>query len=181
MAATASTDAAPPEAATGPAGDAQPRTREVERPVGTYTALMAAFNVVFAGALVAGRRRLPERFAAGDLALMAVGTHKLSRLVAKERVTSGIRAPFTRVERDDAADAEREHARGRGLRRALGELLLCPYCLDQWIAAGFVAGMVLAPRSTRAVASMFTVVAGADALQHGYRLMQARTAPSRSD
>jgi hypothetical protein len=32
--------------------------------------------------------------------------------------------------------------------------------------------MVFSPRVTRAVASMFTVVAGADVMQHGYRRMQ---------
>jgi len=58
-----------------------------------------------------------------------------------------------------------EAARGSGLRRAVGELLVCPDCLGQWVAGGFLAGLVAAPRPTRAVAAMFTVYAAADALQ----------------
>ena len=35
---------------------------------------------------------------ASDLVLVTVATHKLSRLVAKDRITSTLRAPFTSVE-----------------------------------------------------------------------------------
>lgn len=138
----------------------------------SYLALMTVFNAAFAGALVAGRDRLPERMAGSDLALMSVGTYKLSRTIAKARVTRPIRAPFTRLEGPAGPAELDEKAEGRGFRRAIGELLLCPYCLEQWIAGGFVAGMVFSPRVTRAVASMFAVVAGADVMQHGYRRMQ---------
>jgi Protein of unknown function (DUF1360) len=144
------------------------------RPLGSYAVLTTVFNAAFAGALLAGRDRLPERFSPGDLALMAVGTHKLSRLIAKDRVTSAVRAPFTAPHEEGGPGEVHERPRGDGLRRALGELLTCPYCLDQWVAGGFVAGMVLAPRATRTVASMFTVVAGSDVLQHGYKLLQER-------
>jgi hypothetical protein len=149
-------------------------TTTQHRPLASYLALTAVFNAGFGGALVAGRRRLPERIGAGDLALMSVGTYRLSRLVTRDRVTGGIRAPFTRFQ-DDAGPAEvDEAAQGTGIRRAVGELLVCPYCLEQWIAGGYVVGMVFAPRATRAVASMFTVVAGADVLQHGYTLLQEK-------
>lgn len=136
---------------------------------------MTAFNAAFAGALIAGRDRLPERIPAADVALLSVGTYKLSRTIAKARVTRPLRAPFTRLEgRAGPAEVE-ERAEGAGLRRALGELLMCPYCLEQWVAGAFVAGLVLSPRLTRAVAAMFAVVAGADVLQHGYRRMQDAT------
>ena len=38
--------------------------------------------------------RLPRKFGALDLALLAVATHKLSRIVAKDRITGVLRAPF---------------------------------------------------------------------------------------
>ena len=41
----------------------------------------------------------------------------------------------------------------------IGELLVCPYCLDVWTATGFLGGLVVAPRATRWVASVFAVVA----------------------
>jgi Protein of unknown function (DUF1360) len=124
--------------------------------------------------LIASRRRLPERFSAGDLALVALGTHKLSRLIARDRVTRPLRAPFTEVQAEDPPLELRERAVGRGLRRAVGELLSCPYCMDQWIAGAFISGLVLAPRPTRATASMFAAVTGSDYLQHLHRWVRAR-------
>ncbi len=143
---------------------------EQYRPLGAYAALAAAFNTGLVGFLVAAERKgkLPERYAAADLALMAVGTFKLSRLLAKDRVTSAIRAPFTEFQ-DDAGHGEvDEAARGTGLRRALGELLICDYCLAQWVAGGYLVGHALAPRPTRAVAAMYAVYAASDVLQLTY-------------
>jgi Protein of unknown function (DUF1360) len=137
------------------------------RPLAAYTAVIAAFNALAAGGLVAAHRagRLPERFTAGDLALAGVATYRLARLIARDRVTSGLRAPFTRFQ-DDAGHGEvDEAARGRGVQRAIGELLVCPNCLSLWVAAGFTGGLVAAPRVTRTVAAGFTIEGIADALQ----------------
>jgi Protein of unknown function (DUF1360) len=142
------------------------------RPLGSYGALMATFLAV-SGGFGAWLRRsgteLPERLSARDLALITVATHKASRLLAKDRVMSPVRAPFTRFE-DDAGPGEvSEAARGQGLRRAVGELLVCPYCLSVWVAAGFAAGLIVAPRPTRWVASVFATVFGSDVLQIAYK------------
>jgi Protein of unknown function (DUF1360) len=139
-----------------------------DRPLGGYTVLMATFSGICAGFgawLHLSGRELPERVAASDLALGAVAVHKASRLVARARVASTLRAPFTTFQ-DDAGPSEvDEAARGRGLRRAIGELLVCPHCLDMWIGAGFLGGLIAAPRATRWIASAFALPAGADALQ----------------
>jgi hypothetical protein len=144
------------------------------RPLAGYGVLIAVFNAAMAAFLVSADRRgaLPERYALSDLALMAVGTFKLSRLIAKDRVTSGIRAPFTRLQGDAGHGEVDEAARGRGLRRAIGELLVCDFCLAQWTAAGFVAGHAVAPRPTRAVAAMFSIYAASDVLQLGYSRLE---------
>jgi hypothetical protein len=146
------------------------------RPLGGYAITMSVFGALFtAFLLVAGRRkRLPERYDVGDLLLLGIATYKLSRLIAKDRVTSTIRAPFTHFE-DDAGQGEvSEAARGRGLRRAIGELLVCEYCLAQWVAALFIAGRVLAPRVTRATAAMFALFAISDWCQIAYSAAKAR-------
>ena len=102
-------------------------------------------------------------------ALVTVATSKASRLIAKDRVTSTVRAPFTRYE-DDAGPGEvDESARGRGLRRAIGELLICPYCVGMWISAAFAAGLIVAPRFTRWFAAVLTALFGADLLQIAYK------------
>jgi hypothetical protein len=142
-----------------------------ERALGGYAVLLGVFGGLasgFATWLRRSGRELPELAPPGDLLLATVATHKCSRLIARDRVTSTVRAPFTRFQ-DDAGPSEvDERARGRGLRRAVGELLICPYCLDMWMASGFVAGLIVAPRATRWVAALFTVLTGADALQIAY-------------
>ena len=50
--------------------------------------------------------------------------------------------------------------------------MTCPFCLDMWVATGFAIGLVFAPRFTRLIAGVFTVLAGADFLQLGYAMAQ---------
>jgi hypothetical protein len=45
-------------------------------------------------------------------------------------------------------------------------------CLGQWVAAGFVGGLIGAPRVTRAVAAIFAVHAAADSLQLAYAKLE---------
>ena len=133
--------------------------------MGTFTSLSAAFAAWFR----ASGRELPDRMDARDLALVTVATHKASRLVAKDRVASPVRAPFTRFEHDAGPGEVSESARGRGLRRAVGELLVCPYCLGVWISAAFTAGLLVAPRFTRWFAAVLTALFGSDVLQIAYK------------
>jgi hypothetical protein len=143
-----------------------------ERPLAGYGMLTGLFAVLcgaFAAWLRSTDRELPKRVQPSDLALVAVATHKLSRLIAKDRVTSTVRAPFTRFE-DDAGHGEvDEAARGHGLRRAIGELLICPYCLGLWISSEFLGGLIVFPRATRWIASVLVAVTGADLLQMAYK------------
>ena len=149
---------------------------ERHRPLAAYGALVVAFNGLFGAGLLAARSRdrLPDRFGAGDVALLVAGTAKLSRVLAKDRVTSVLRAPFTRYEDDTGYGEVEEEPRGTGAQRAIGELLICPFCVSQWVAAGMVLGHALAPRETRMVAATFTVFGLADALSLAYSAAQDR-------
>src|SRR5262245_36401524 len=81
----------------GPSGQAWP-VRD-DRPLLPYTALTGVFHGALGTALwVAHRRGKARALPARDIALLAVATQKLSRIVATDRVTSFVRAPFTRVE-----------------------------------------------------------------------------------
>jgi hypothetical protein len=142
----------------------------------SYAVLTAAFNAALAASLAAAASgdRLPQRLATRDLVLLGVATHKLSRFITKDKVTRPIRAPFTEVEGRGPPGELEEHPRGKGARRAIGELLSCPFCLDAWVANGFVSGTLFAPRVTRAVASLFVVVAISDSLQLLYRGLERR-------
>lgn len=65
--------------------------------------------------------------------------------------------------------------RGSGLRLATGELLVCPYCIGQWVASGFGVGLVAAPRLTRLIALIYSAEAVSDFLQLGYLAAEERT------
>jgi Protein of unknown function (DUF1360) len=143
-----------------------------ERPLGWYALLISLYLSVgggFATWFRRSRRELPERMDVRDLALIAVAAHKGSRLLGKARVMSAIRAPFTRYQEDGGPDEVEEAARGHGLRRVIGELLICPYCLSMWFATLFTIALLVAPRATRWVASVLVVVFASDVLQIAYR------------
>jgi Protein of unknown function (DUF1360) len=146
-------------------------------PLRSYAVLMAIFNGLFAAGLVVARRRgreLPERPALGDVALVGVASHKLSRLITKDKVTSPIRAPFTELEGGGGPGELEEKARGTGARRAIGEMLICPYCLDLWVGAAFSIGILFAPRLTRFVAALFAALTVSDFFQIAYKAAEEK-------
>lgn len=102
-------------------------------PMGSYAALVGAFNVALAAGLVLAARhgRLRDSVSVGDVALLGVATHKLSRLIAKDTVTSPLRAPFTRHSGQSQINELAESPRGEGPRQAIGQLLFCPQCVGQ--------------------------------------------------
>ena len=83
-----------------------------------------------------------------------------------------VRAPFTEFVEPIGAGEVNEKPRGTGLRHALGELVGCPFCLGQWVGTAFVGGYIVAPRATRAIASVFTIVTASDALQVAYAALE---------
>ena len=142
-----------------------------ELPTRDYAALVAVFNGLLATALLArkcSREPLPERVEPQDLVLFALATQKLSRVITKDKVTSAFRAPFTEIEGKGGAGELEERPRGQGLRRAIGDLITCPFCLGTWIASGFIYGYIFTPRLTRILGSIFAVSGVADFLQQGY-------------
>jgi len=139
-----------------------------DRPLGGYVVVMAVFAALLAcaaGLVAATGRRLPHGIGPWDLLLITAGTHKLSRTLTKDAVTSPLRAPFTRYSGTGGpAEVMEEASKASGVRHAIGELVTCPFCLDLWIASGFAFGHVFAPRVTRLVAGTFTALTGADFL-----------------
>ena len=72
-----------------------------QRPLGGYVVIMALFGALLSGAAglaSATGRRLPAGVGPWDLVLLAARTHKLSRTLTKDAVTSPLRAPFTRYQ-----------------------------------------------------------------------------------
>jgi hypothetical protein len=156
------------------AGYAEPHKRP---PFGPYLAFMSIFGTLVSAALLIARRQgreLPERVSAADLALVGTASHKLSRLVSKDKVTSPLRAPFTELEGKGGPAELEESSRGTGLQKAIGELLICPYCLGLWVVAAFSIGIVFAPRVTRFVASLFSALTISDFFQIAYKAAEEK-------
>jgi len=142
-----------------------------------YAALAGVFNLILAVFFLVTRksgRPLPERVGLGDIALLGVATHKLSMLVAQDAVTSPLRAPFTELQDKQSPKSMDEKPRGTGLRRSIGELLTCQFCVGQWVASFFTYGLVLAPAATRLVASIFVVVTVSDHLHQTYKILRKK-------
>jgi hypothetical protein len=72
-----------------------------DMPLAGYAGLLGVFGAALVGVLRTARRidgsahTEAPRTRLGDLLLLGVATHKLARLLSKDRVTSPLRAPFT--------------------------------------------------------------------------------------
>jgi hypothetical protein len=149
-------------------------TATEDRPTTGYAALMTTYAAGTLGAAAYLKRsgRVPERIPAADIALAALATHKLSRLVTRDKVTAPVRAPFTEEGEPGGAGEVIDKPAGSGVRKAVGELLTCPFCLGVWVATAFAVALAVAPRATRLVASALAITAGSDALQYAYAALQ---------
>ena len=157
-----------------------PSPREAsERPLGAYAVLTGAHvaGITAAAAAIERRRRLPEKIDWQDLALISLATQKLARDITHDKVTAWIRAPFSSYQGKGQPGEEESVVVGHGMRRAIGQLLVCPFCIGEWIGAGFVISHTLAPRRTRFVATILAVHGLADFLQIAYVAAAERRVP----
>lgn len=67
-----------------------------------------------------------------------------------------------------------EEPRCGGLRRAVGELLVCPYCLSQWVGTAFLLTYLREPRLARTAAGAFAIAAGSDLPQEAWVALDKR-------
>lgn len=148
-----------------------------DAPLGSYATLVGTFNLIFALFLLAARaagRPIPERIEARDILIFGAATHKLSWLLAREPITSPIRAPFTELKEVESPTKADEQPRGSGLRRSIGELLTCHFCLGQWVASLFAYGLVLFPATTRLVGAVFAMLTVSDHVHQAYKALMKR-------
>lgn len=140
-------------------------------PLADYAKLAAIFNATLIGLFLAAEKsNLPERMEPYDVLLLGLATHKMSRLISKDRFNAPFRAPFARYVRETGAGEVDEEARGTGMRRALGLLLTRPWCTGPWVAPLLALCLVRAPRRTRLVSGVFAALTISDFLHHFYEL-----------
>jgi hypothetical protein len=140
-----------------------------------YATMLGCYltSVVVLTGLAKQHGRLRRRFGLLDLALLGIATHKMSRIIAKDRITSILRAPFVSYIRSAGAGEVEEEPRGRGFQRGIGHLISCPYCMAPWCATALSFGFLFAPRVTRFFAGILASVTASDFLHRAYaRLKQ---------
>ena len=82
------------------------------------------------------------------LTLLAFASFRLTRLIVYDKITGFIRAPFFEVEEqwlDDGTVEETVTFKGSGLKRWIGELLRCHWCMGIWTSMLLYIGSQLAP------------------------------------
>ncbi len=138
-----------------------------------YALLGTVFLTGLISVIALSRRRQAEGAAAippRDLPALALATFALADTVVKEKVSTWLRGPF--VEEDN------EHhplaPKGRGMQRAVGELLTCTRCAGTWGALVLVGLRTASPVAGRATTNVLALAGANDLLQGGFRLLVER-------
>lgn len=143
-------------------------------PLGGYALLIGLFGAGVGGLMTWALRegRLLESISAADLAVLSIGSQKLARMATKDRVSTVLREPFTNYDGTDGASpgetVESARRDGGALQQAVGELLVCPYCMSTWSATALL-GTYLADRKLgRTLGALLTTVSLAEMMQGVY-------------
>jgi hypothetical protein len=147
-----------------------------ERPPYTaYAQIAATFvgGLLAVGGLARRLERDPRSDSALDLVVLAGATFKAARTIARDDVTSFVRAPF--VEGEAGTGREEEPKQTGGMEQAIGELVTCTRCVGTWAAAGLTATQILAPRFGRMLTWSLAAAAANDFLQAGFAALANRS------
>jgi hypothetical protein len=101
-----------------------------------------------------------------DLAVLALATFKGARTIARDEVTSFLRAPFVEGEAHSGEDEEPKET--GDLQQAIGELVTCSRCIGTWVAAGLSTTQILAPRTGRLLTWTLAAAGANDFLQAAF-------------
>lgn len=94
----------------------------------------------------------PETINAFDFLLLSLATFRITELITSDRITKFLRDPFVKreeVQEPDGTVETKVKPAGRGLKRVMGELLICPWCIGIWIASLLTFMYILFPGPSR--------------------------------
>ena len=143
-------------------------------PYGSYAILVATYSGGLATAGLLGRllQRSPYTSTPLDFAVLAAANFKVSRAIARDRVTSFAREPFVEGR---AYDGEDEKPLQTGdMKQAVGELVTCTRCIGTWTAAGLTATQIVAPRFGRILTWSLAASAATDFLLAGFTALTSK-------
>ncbi|MEP7355980.1 MAG: DUF1360 domain-containing protein [Anaerolineales bacterium] len=127
----------------------QPQRQMAATKLGLIAVFLGTFAAIAATPPFRRRHKKALDLPLTDVALLAMATYRLGRLVAFDQVLEPVRAPVAETVPDPSGAGEVVVPRGKGARQALGELITCPICAGTWIAAGLVYALHLFPSPTR--------------------------------
>ena len=157
------------EAATTSRNGARTRSAPPKTEPADYAAINAVYAALIGGLVAATRGRASkDPIRAGELFPLGAATFALSKAVARERIGTWVREPFVE-------DQDGDEPRGRGLRRAMGELVTCTRCVGAWSAVAVVGLRVASPEAGRTVTSVLAASAVSDWLQAGFKYVCNRS------
>ena len=92
-------------------------------------------------------RRLPTSIRPFDFALLGLAAARLTDIISTDQIMEWLRRPFVKMETTEIAghEVETRTGRGRGLKKVIGDLLSCPWCVGVWVAASLTYAYCLMP------------------------------------
>ena len=143
-------------------------------PYGAYAAIMGAFagGLAVAGGVARMLGRDPREHTWLDFLVLSAATFKAGRTIARDEVTSFLRAPFVEGE---AHEGDEEPVHTGGMQQAIGELVTCSRCIGTWAAAGLATTQIIAPRFGRLLTWSFAAAGVNDFLQAGFSALTHQT------
>jgi hypothetical protein len=142
----------------------RPVTDTPTKPI-DYATLSATYSALLGTVVLAAHQRGEEPVRTGELAPLGLATFALTKLLAKEKAETWVRAPFV--------DEPSREPKGSRLRYAIGELMTCTRCLGAWGSLGLVALRVTRPREARVVTAVLATSAINDWLHSAFTLVCA--------
>jgi hypothetical protein len=107
------------------------------------------FILLYVGVMLAlnAMDRIPQDIRVLDLVLLGLAAARLTDVISTDEIMTWLREPFVQLESMEVAGHEIQvrTGRGRGLRRTIGEMFACPWCVGVWVAAGLTYAFFLWP------------------------------------
>jgi hypothetical protein len=125
---------------------------------------LAGFALFVSWRLSTGQGLDAFHMTTSDLVLLVFATLRMGRMLAYDLIMEPLRAPFTQTVPDGTGAGDSVEPKGRGMRRALGQLISCPICAGTWSAGLLVLAMYAWPGPARILITVMGVIGAAEVL-----------------
>jgi hypothetical protein len=113
-------------------------------------------------------RPFPTQISGMDFLLLCLATFRITELITCDSITRFMREPFIRrakVRQADGTVEEEVQPAGSGFRKAVGELVVCSWCIGVWVGTLLAYFYLWAPRPARVLLLAVSAAAGGIILQ----------------